>query len=176
MPQRDWSGAYACAGTALSVVAAVAFATLPNEVAFAQTFGPGGTAPSIIEIGQARDGTLTYLAHGYAAAAVTIRSLADQVGGDFSFRVGGYCLDTAEAGLVPTGISGNTTAWSYNFTAIAVALVEDAPKGSCNYTVRLSYTLSLTGAVSINQMEYTVYLRGHAAPGGGSGGGLTAIR
>ena len=77
---------------------------------------------------------------------------------------------------MPTGISGNTTAWSYNLTAVGVALAEDAPKGSCNYTVRLTFTLSLTGALSINQMEFTVYLRGHGPAAGSAGGGLTAIR
>jgi hypothetical protein len=132
--------------------------------------------PVIVEVGQGRDGGLTYVAHGYAGAAVTIPSLAGLVGGDVSFRVGGYCLDSAQASLVPTGVSGNTTAWSYNLTAVAATLVEDAPKGSCNYTVRLSYTLSLTGAVSINQMEYTVYLRGHGPPAAPATGGLTAIR
>ena|SRR5437868_3947686 len=148
-----------------------------NSLATAQSFGPAGAiGPAIVEIGQGRDGGLTYIAHGYAPATLTMSSLAGLVTGDFSFRVGGYCLDAAEASIVPTGISGNTTAWSYNLTAVGVALAEDAPKGSCNYTVRLTFTLSLTGAVSINQMEFTVYLRGPGPAAGSAGGGLTAIR
>ena len=146
-----------------------------SGVANAQSFTPAGTTgPAVIELGQSHEGGLTYLVHGYVAAGGALNSLAGLVGGDFSFRVGGYCVDTPEASLVPTGVSGNTTAWSYNLTAITVSLVEDAPKGSCNYTVKVSYTLSLTGAVSINQMEYAVYLRGRTAPPATAG--LTAIR
>jgi hypothetical protein len=147
-----------------------------HGLAHAQSFGPAGAiGPTIVELGQSRDGGATYVAHGYAPAAAAIVSLAGLVSGEFSFRVGGYCLDGSDASLVPTGVSGNTTAWAYNLTTVSVSLVEDAPKGSCNYTVRLTYTLSLTGAVSINQMAYTVYLRGHGAPAA-SAGGLTAIR
>jgi hypothetical protein len=83
------------------------------------------------------------------------------------------CLDGSEAGLVPTGVAGNTTAWSYYLSAVSVTLTEDAPRGSCKYTVRVSYALSLTGAVTISQMEYSVYLRGRAAAG--AGGSLAVI-
>jgi hypothetical protein len=126
----------------------------------------GAVVPlSIAEIGQRSDGGRTYLAHGYAQAGIGTASLGGMASGDISFRLGGYCLDGSEVSLTPTGVSGNTIAWSYYVTGINVALVEDAPKGTCNYTVRVSYSLSITGAVTITQMEYSLYLRGHAKPG-----------
>jgi hypothetical protein len=131
-------------------------------------------APTLLEIGRGQDGVITTVAHGYAAANASAAALAATAGGDLAFRVGGLCLEGSEAGLVPTGVGGNTTAWSYSVSAVSVTLSEDAPKGSCKYSVRVSYAISLTGAVTISQMEYTVYLRGRAAAGA-VGGGLAII-
>jgi hypothetical protein len=129
--------------------------------------------PVLMEIGQGRDGGVAYIAQGYAPANATVTSLGGAANGDLSFRVGGYCLDSPVVTLAPTGVSGSTTAWSYALSSVSAALVEDAPKGSCKYTVRVSYEISLTGAVTISQMEYTVYLRGHGAPA--AGGGLSTM-
>lgn len=158
----------------LIVPAVLALALAMTGVARAA--GPSGAVigPTLAEIGQNCDGSLTYIAHGYAAASASATSLGGLATGDFSFRVGGYCLDSAQVALIPAGISGNTTVWSYYLNAASVALVADAAPASCTYTVRVSYGLSLTGAVTISQMEYTVYLRGHAAPDA-AGGGLTVV-
>jgi hypothetical protein len=75
--------------------------------------------------------------------------------------------------VVPTGISADTTAWAYALNGASIALVEDAPQGSCRYTARVTYTLALTGAVTVSQVEYTVYLR--SRPGSGAAGGGLAV-
>ena len=164
------------AALAIPVVLALVLALPMLEAAKASSPRPAGGAigPTLLEIGQTQDGLVTTIAHGYAPASATISSLAGEASGDFSFRVGGYCLASAEVSLVPTGVSGNTTVWSYQLSGVTVALVEDAPSGSCKYTARVTYALSVTGAVTINQMEYTVYFRGRVAPGG-AGRGLTLI-
>jgi hypothetical protein len=128
------------------------------------------TVPTVMEIGQGRDGLVAYVARGYAPASATVASLGGIANGDFSFRIGGSCVESSHVSLVPTGISANTTAWSYALNGASVALVEDAPPGSCRYTARVSYALSVTGAVMINQVEYTVYLKGRPVPAGATGG------
>jgi hypothetical protein len=135
---------------------------------------PAITAPTLVEVGLARDGLVTYVARGYAPASVSMAFLGGEATGNFSFRVGGQCVESSEVSVVPTGISADTTAWSYALSGASVALVEDAPQGSCRYTARVTYTLSLTGAVTISQVEYTVYLRGRPATGS-TGGGLAVI-
>jgi hypothetical protein len=131
---------------------------------------PAPITPTLIEIGQGRDGLVTYVARGYAPASAGVASIGGTASGDFSFRVGGSCVESSDVSLVPAGVSANTTAWSYALNGASVALVEDAPQGSCKYTARVTYTLSVTGAVTINQMEYTVYLKGRPAAGAASGG------
>src|SRR5436853_436479 len=72
-------------------------------------------------------------------------------------------------------LGGNSLATAQSFGpagAIGPAIVEIGQ----GRDGRLTFTLSLTGAVSINQMEFTVYLRGHGPAAGSAGGGLTAIR
>ncbi len=149
-------------------------AILVALVVEAQAAGPSrfpGTSigPSLVEIGRSVDGVVTYVAHGYAAANATSVGLAATANGDLRFRAGGLCLDTAEGGITPAGVTGNTTAWSYYVNAVGVTLAEDEPKGGCKYTVRVTYALSLTGAVTINQMEYTVFLKGRTAAGAPAG-------
>src|SRR4051812_9404148 len=78
-------------------------------------------APTVTEIGQSRDGSVTYLAHGYASASAGSASLGGMASGDISFRVGGFCLDSAQVGMEPTGVSGNTTSWSYYLAAVNAA-------------------------------------------------------
>jgi hypothetical protein len=164
--------------TLLMVLGFGALASIGAAPALAQYAGPASAAiePRLMEIGQGADGTVIYLAHGYAAASASIPSLGGMAGGDFSFKVGGLCLNRSQAVLVPTGVSGSTTAWSYHLTGVKVDLTEEAPSGSCNYTVHVTYQLSITGAVTISQMEYTVYLAGHGTATEPAGGGLSVIR
>jgi len=169
-----------------AAMAAVALTLFVGRNADAQGFAPpslGGPAapgtaplrgppvtpvqpPAIAEIGQSADGAVTYLATGYAPSSAGAASLGGTAYGEFNIRFGGFCLDSALATLTPSGVSANSTAWSYDVTAVSVALVEDAPKGSCKYTVRVNYAVSLTGAVTLNQVQYTLFLKGHAVTAG----------
>lgn len=166
---------------ALSALLAVALpvsaiAQGPTSRGAPPVIGPSGTAiaPTVLEIARSADGIITYVAHGYAPANATAAALAANATGDAVFRVGGMCVEDGEGGVVPSGVAGNTSIWSYTMTAVGITIVEDNPKGSCKYTVRVSYAVSLTGAVTVNQMEYTVFLRARPAAGAAPGK-LTAI-
>jgi hypothetical protein len=128
---------------------------------------PAGVAvrPALIEIGQARDGAVTYVARGSAAANVGMSALGGEATGNFTFRVGGHCLEGAAVSVIPTGVAADTTAWSFHLESAMIALVEDAPAGSCRYTARVTYTFSVTGAITVSQVDYTVLLRGRAGEG-----------
>jgi hypothetical protein len=140
----------------LELAVGVGAASAQQAVPTAPTVG----RTSLVEVGKNRDGGTVYIARGYASTNAGVVSLGGAAGGDFSFRVGGYCLAASEASVVPTGISASTTAWSYNVTQIKVDLVKDPASQACNYTVRVSFALSITGALTISQVEYTVYLWG----------------
>ena len=141
------------------------------------------------EIGRSTDGEATYVAHGYAEAALkaadvtkastsppdaqrasgtatveTTGSIANAVG-QFSLRLRDLCLTAAEAQVIPLAAKndaaprGDTANAAFFVTGVNVELVSQQAE-SCTFLVKVTYGIHLPADHRLDQIAYTMFLKG----------------